>query len=301
MLDFQISQLEKRIEEYKKAGLKTLELEIELEEMRRQRSEKIEADILENQQKIAEATILIIQRITDAFIQASDKRIEKIDEEIRKAQERYNTYAELAKNGNILAKESLAEEQKIIAEQNRLKEKEERRKQRIQLASSVLQAYTRNASDPNVANPLAKTITDTVLLTQFIKNLPFFEEGTEDTGKNGRGVDGKGGFHAILHPNERVMTKEQNALIGGMTNDELSQLAYDYQNGLVQNMGDSAVTIGGAWQTHLIVEKLNNIEQTIRTKPETNIELEEIVQGAMAITRSTKKGNTKVFNRYRVK
>ena len=130
------------------------------------------------------------------------------------------------------------------------------------------------------------------MLTQFIKNLPFFEEGTEDTGKNGRGVDGKGGFHAILHPNERVMTKEQNALIGGMTNDELSQLAYDYQNGLVQNMGDSAVTIGGAWQTHLIVEKLNNIEQTIRTKPETNIELEEIVQGAMAITRSTKKGNT---------
>jgi hypothetical protein len=49
---------------------------------------------------------------------------------------------------------------------------------------------------------------------------PSFFVGTEDTGKGGN-VDSKGGFHAILHPNERVLTKEQNKQLKGLSNDEL--------------------------------------------------------------------------------
>ena len=207
----------------------------------------------------------------------------------------------MAKEGNITAKESMAVEAKLIAEQNRLKEKEERKKQRIQLASSVLQTYLSNSENPDVKNPLAKTITDTVLLTEFIKNLPAFAEGTEDTGSNGFGIDGKGGFQAILHPNERVLTKDQNSMIGNMSNEDLSKLAYQYQNGLVQNIGEGAVAMGGSWNSTLIVEKLDSLENTIRNKPETNIEMEEIIGGVMAMTRSTKEGNTKIYNRYRVK
>ena len=106
----------------------------------------------------------------------------------------------MAMNGNILAKESMAEEAKLIAEQTRRREQAEKRKQRIQLASTVLQSYLTNSQDPDVKNPLQKTITDTVLLTEFIKSLPAFFDGTDDTGKNGKGVDGKGGFLSILHP-----------------------------------------------------------------------------------------------------
>jgi hypothetical protein len=49
---------------------------------------------------------------------------------------------------------------------------------------------------------------------------PSFFVGTEDTGTGGK-ADGKGGFHAILHPHERVLTKEQNKKLKGLTNEQL--------------------------------------------------------------------------------
>jgi hypothetical protein len=307
-LDFQIDQLEKLIAIKKEKGLEILADEVKLEEMRRQRLANANKEETDNQKEFSEKRkaiiddqIQAIQTLTEVFVQQADKRIDKIQEEINMAKKRYDNYVELAKNGNITAKESLAVEAKLIAEQNRLKEKEERRKQRVELASSVLQSYLRNTSDPNVANPLGKTITDTVLLTEFIKNLPLFEEGTEDTGKSGRGVDGRGGFHAILHPNERVLTKKQNSMVGNLSNEELSKLAYNYQNGLISQVGENAYVSSNTLQTDILAEKLDSLENTIRNKPETNIELEEIIGGAMAITRQTKEGNTKIYNRYRVK
>ena len=300
MLKFDIEQLKKKIENYKKAGEETLDLEIKLQELLNTNDGKDVGSVVDSDKKRTEDQIAVLTNLTDIYTTLADKRIAKIDEEIAKSKERFSSFQELAKNGNILAKESMAEESKNIADQNRLKEKEERRKQRVQLASSVLQTYLANSSDPNVKNPLVKTITDTVLLTQFIKSLPAFAEGTEDTGSNGLGVDGKGGFNAILHPNERVITKNQNKLIGAMSNEDLSKLANDYQNGLITDFGSGAVQIGNAWQTDVIVKKLDSLESTIRNKPETNIELEEIIGGAMTISRKTKTGNTKVYNRYRV-
>ena len=240
-----------------------------------------------------------IQSLTDITIELADKRIAKIDEEIEASQRRFDSLQSLAESGNILARESMAEEAKLMAEQNRKREQEEKRKQRIQLASSVLQAYVTNSNNPQVKNPLQKTITDTVLLTEFIKSLPAFFDGTEDTGKNGSGIDNKGGFLSVLHPNERVVTAKQNELIGGMSNEELSKLAYNYQNGMIRPITDTALSNGFAG-VEILAKKLDSLERTIANKPEHTIQVEQIIGGAMAITRNTKKGNTNIYNRYRV-
>lgn len=300
MLKFDIEQLEKKIKAYSDAGLKILDLEIELEELKRQETLKFDEQTLNDKKNLADAELAIIQGLTNAYNELADRRIAKIQEEIDMAKKRYDNYVALAKNGNITAKESLAVEAKLIAEANQRKAKEEKRKQRVQLASSVLQSYITNSANPNVKNPLSKTITDTVLLTEFIKSLPAFADGTEDTGANGRGVDGKGGFQAILHPNERVLTKDQNKLVGGMTNEDLSNLAYQYQNGLiVRGLNDGSDPMINA-ENQLLIKKLDSLENTIKNKPETNIELEEIIGGVMSITRQKKQGNTKIYNRYRV-
>ena len=138
------------------------------------------------------------------------------------------------------------------------------------------------------------------MLNQFISSLlPTFLEGTEDTGTHGRGIDGKGGFKAILHPNERVLTKEQNAMIGDLTNEELAQIGNDYQTGQLLNEG--ATQIGKSWETGAIVKKLESLEQTIKNKPVSNVQVEEIVSGALTIARETKHGNKTIYNRYKVK
>ncbi len=117
---------------------------------------------------------------------------------------------------------------------------------------------------------------------------------------HGLGVDGKGGFLSVLHPNERVIPKKNNDIIGNMSNDELSQLAYKYQNGLVRDVADGLTLSNDLSGVNILADKLDSLERTISNKPEHNLEVEQIIDGAMAISRTTRRGNTKVYNRYRV-
>jgi TP901 family phage tail tape measure protein len=246
---------------------------------------------------IFESTDAIVKASADYFIQQSQRKIEQLEKEISMAEKQADTLRALAEQGNIDAQESLAEQQKIIAEANRKKLEEQKRQQRIQLAQSVYSTYTAKVN-ANSKNPLAETIRDTQVLNQFIQSLPTFFDGTEDTGTNGRGIDGKGGFLSVLHPNERVVPKSLNDQIGSMSNDELSQLAMEYQNG---KMVRSDSQISSALELAVLVNRLDNLTKVIQDKPETNIELGEITQGAMEIVKSTKKGNTIVYNRYKIK
>jgi len=301
-----IKQLKEEIKLRKKLNLEVFDQKLELAKLEAELlnkeldSEQAKADALKDKQaQRLEDTIAVQQQLTDAFVELTDRRIAKIDEEIAASERRFSTLQDLAAEGNITAKESLAEEARLLAEQNRKKEQLERRKQRIELASSVLEAYQRNTADESVTNPLAKTITDTVLLTEFIKSLPAFYEGTEDTGKHGEGVDGKGGFFSILHPNERVMPKEFNAMTGNMSNEDLATLAYKYQSGLITDTSDFQGGMAIA-DNSLVIKELQDLKRTIKNKPETNIELEQIINGAMVVKRTTSQGNTKIYNRYRV-
>ena len=52
---------------------------------------------------------------------------------------------------------------------------------------------------------------------------PSFFVGTEDTGTGGK-VDNKGGFHAILHPHERVIPEEHNKKLRGVSNEDLVKM-----------------------------------------------------------------------------
>ena len=237
---------------------------------------------------------------TEMFVKQSDERIAQLDKEIAAAEKQQDTLRELAANGNINARESLAENQRIIDEANRKKAQEERRKQMIELVSGVYQTYNQKVA-ANAENPLMETIRDTVLLQQFANtlmgNMPTFFDGTENTGKHGEGVDGKGGFHAILHPNERVVPKSLNEKIGSLSNEQLAKVAQEYQNGklITGTQPMSAIDLS------LLVNKMDELTHTIRNKPETNIELGEITSSVMEIVKTTKQGNTLKTNRFKIR
>ena len=238
-----------------------------------------------------------IKLTTDFFIKNSEKKIAQMDIEIAKAQSQYTILQQLAANGNINAQESLAEQQRIINEANARKEKELKRQQRIKLAESVYSTYNSKVAAGS-EHPLMDTIKDTMLLQQFIASLPTFYDGTEDTGKNGNGIDGKGGFHAVLHPNERVIPKSLNEQIGGLSNEALAKMASEYQNGKIIRSNSQ---IGSAFDTAILVGKLDELTTAIKQKPETNIGIGEITQSVMEIVKSTKQGNTTTYNRYKVR
>lgn len=107
------------------------------------------------------------------------------------------------------------------------------------------------ATPPLAAGLTAKAIAFAALQSAAViaTAIPSFYEGTEDTGNGGR-VDSKGGFNAVLHPNERVMNAEQNKAIKkafGYTpkNDELVEMIKNSKNmgvnsnGVLIGMGDA--------------------------------------------------------------
>lgn len=255
---------------------------------------KDEIDVLK---KAEEEKRALIKMTSDFFIGQSEKRIGKIDEEINKATQQYEHLKGLAESGNIDAQQSLAEQQKIIDDANLRKQRELKKQQRIKLAESVYSTYSQKVESGS-KNPLAETIRDTTLLNQFINSLPAFESGTENTGANGRGVDGKGGFHAILHPNERVIPKSLNEQIGAMSNEDLARIAQEHQNN--KNFGGNYQS-GTSLELALLVNEIKDLKTIIKDKPETNIELGEITTGAMEIVKSVRQGNTTTYNRYKIK
>ena len=151
------------------------------------------------------------------------------------------------------ADNNLAEAERQQAELERQKEEALQRQARIELALSALSTYTAKvqAGDDNA---LASTIADTQLLLNFVQSLPAFYEGTENTGLGGD-VDNKGGFHAILHPNERVMTAEQNKQLDGLSNWELSNLGAMWKSG--ELMQPTVVTQDNSEMINLLTDIKN--------------------------------------------
>lgn len=235
----------------------------------------------------------------DYFIKRSEEKIAQLDKEIEAGQKQYDVFAELAKNGNITAQQSLAEQQNIINEANRKKMAEQKRIERLKLAETAFNVYGAKV-EAGDKNPLVSTIKDITLLSQFISALPAFEDGTENTGANGRGVDGKGGFHAILHPHERVLTKEQNNAVGDLTNAELSNLALKYNTGQLIDLKRQDVA-GNSYDLIPLLGEIKELQNIIKNKPENNIELGKITQTTMQIVESSKRGNITNRNIYSIK
>lgn len=239
----------------------------------------------------------MVQQTSEFFTKQSEKKVAILDKEILASEKQLDSLKALADSGNINAKDSMAEQQRIIDEGNRQKLAEQKRQARIKLAESVYSTYSQKVEDGS-KNPLADTIKDTVLLQQFISSLPAFEKGTEDTGKNGLGVDGKGGFHAVLHPNERVIPKGLNEQIGNLTNEQLAKVAQEYQNGKSINGG---LQVQSSMDFALLMNEVKDLKSVIKNKPETNIEIGEITGSLMEIVQSTKRGNNTTYNRFKVR
>lgn len=97
-------------------------------------------------------------------------------------------------------------------------------------------------------------------------------EGIEDTGGAGT-LDNKGGKAWILHPHERVLDRENNERLGGISNDELVDFALA---GFYQQQYNSSLQIKSpeekrAQETRLLYElnlSMKSVEKTIRDKKE---------------------------------
>jgi hypothetical protein len=148
----------------------------------------------------------------------------------------------------------------------------------------------------------SEALAEKAVLEAFLTSLPAFYEGTEDTGKVSNPLDANGGRVAILHDNERVMTKAQNEKLQGLTNEQIVSIVTANQ----MSAPISAMSLG--WESVAVLSELNglksemkSVRKAIEDKPETNYNVEGVVNGVLSLTKATKQGNSITYNRFKIK
>lgn len=289
-----IQLLEEKIKIAKAYGKDTLDLEIELQNAKNDLNQKE----LKSEQDHAEALKVVADALTDYWQKQFDKRLELIDKEQAAAQKQADFYRELAAQGNIDAQQSILEAQRVAEQAERERQRVEQQKARLQLITSGLSTYQSKvaAGDPN---PLASTITEVTLLSNFLSTLPAFFEGIEDTGKGG-GLDGKGGFLSVLHPNERVMPAKDNKKVTGLSNTELADVGYKYRTGQLIDINKTD-TAGSSFDILPLLKKQDELIKALKDKNEIDYRIDEVVSNAFSIIKTQKKGKEVVTTKTRLR
>jgi hypothetical protein len=240
-----------QVQEEKKFDDKAFEDKIEKE--RRDR-ESIEAEKMaafnesqrkkkERQEKERQEFLEFEQQILDAVAQAeaakSQERQDAFDKQISDTEQNIETQRRLAEKGQ---KNTLAEEEarKIQIERKKQQEKEEEiKRQKVLAFFKLYSAYAEK--DPD--NALQKALKDTILAEAVAAA---FIEGTENVANDpqfnkNKYKNGEDGYIARFDGRERILNPEQNAKIGGLSNDELADLAHKANNGLLDTVRYAAI------------------------------------------------------------
>ena len=258
--------------------------------------ENIEKKNFDNQKKYIDLTNDYLQR-------SLDDRIAMLQKEVEASQKKEDDLREQANNGNINAQQSIAEQERSRNEAFKNQAKLTQRKAQLEAVTAFFTSYL-NAKEAGKTSTeaFAEASLDKITLEAIMATLPTFLKGTEDTGLGGT-LDNDGGFHAILHPNERVMTKEQNIGLGGLSNADVVSIVQNSK--LTESM--STISSDGWGNLKVLAElnglksELSEVRKAIENKPVTDIQLGQITQKTMEIIHSTKQGNRTTRSIFKVK
>jgi len=188
---------------------------------------------------------------------------------------------QLAIKGTTTAEQSLASEQKRQAELERQKDELEKKKMRRQAILSGLDLLSQKL-EQNDGDAVTSTIRDITKLVAIIGSLPAFAEGSEYV-HDSNAPKGKDKILARIDEGERIMTKQQNKKIGGLSNEQLTTLAMDYNSGVFEDVNwikPQMKKLSEPFQsTSMILDKFDELQKTIENKPMlTEVRWDEVSQ-----------------------
>ena len=231
-------------------------------------------------QEVGASIVKSFEMINDAINalpigEKAQKEIERLDELIAKQQEVVDKTKLNAEEGN--AQQLGLEEERLSRLENLRKQEEAQKEQALKRALAVQRAMALAEIAINLAVTLSnidrtssklgpfgipQKVTQTISAiaqaaistASVLAATASFYDGTEDTGRGGK-LDSRGGFSAILHPNERVMNAKQNqrikSALGNVSNDDLVTM-------IENSKGMSIGTNGLLIDSGAINEKMGN-------------------------------------------
>lgn len=255
----------------------------DMEEEQAREDERLAKKKFDEEQKRFKDSINALQQFSN---DRNAIKMREIEKDIELSRRRETELQAIALQGSEDAKNNIAFERRRQAELERERRRQIEAQKRTELGLAVLKSYQSNVEkDPNGA--LKRTLTDISVLSGAIRSLPSFEKGTENTGKNGDGIDGRGGFLSVLHPEERVMTKGQNKKVGDLSNDELSDIAWMYNLGMLKPN-----EVNDNYKLDELNSNVKELISVVKNRPTQSIDI-DVVKKIWTLTEKSGKGVTK--------
>ena len=240
-----------------------LEKEAELKDKADEDQDKKDAERLQKRKELLESASSVFAEILS---NARSKEANEIDSEITSLDKRI----EQIKASGSTSTESLAqlEKERVLAE----KKREDLRKKEIRDAKLIagLNLLASNSDNPNA---VGKTLSDVSILIAGLGAIQGFIDGTENVGDSMSGHkvhNGTDGYIAKFDGRERILNPEQNAKLGGISNEDLANLGQMYTNGMV---GQNVVVSAGNNNAELIHE-VKAMKKAIQSIPQTHYNYE---------------------------
>ena len=234
------------------------ETEKSLEEERKQRNQ----DSIESVQETFDA-------INEIYAESQQARKAALEQELEDSKSQEESLLRLAEQRVLFADESLAVEKARQAEIQKELAKTEKRKQLLaatQTALELMGSYAEGGSK----TPFQDAFADITKMLSALKTVQFFADGTESVEG---GVQGKDSVPAMLMPKERVVDVANNMKIGGMSNDQLAELAFKYRTGrLDQDLPSIKIEKQRFESNKELINRVKDVEKAIRNIPEVSID-----------------------------
>lgn len=193
LLERRIESLKQQIETAEYYGEKAVDLQIQLADLENDIQDKADQEKIERAKEVADKLNEIQEGISQALQEQIDKRIEFSKDEEDQAKSRQSFYEDLAKNGNITAQQSIAEQIELQREAQQEQARLEKQKQQIEMISVGLSTFNASIqSGKSPAGALAETVLSTSALVGILKNINFYEKGTDNAPQGLAVVDEKG-------------------------------------------------------------------------------------------------------------
>lgn len=295
---FLIEQLERRIALEKEFGNDTLDLELQLAELRRSEREKDIEDQKAAQEELFEFLGDLANKSFDEAKKLSQERQKLLQDEIDAQQAVVNATKEAAQNNNANAQQSLKVEEEALEQKKQALADEQRREeivQQLETFYSLVNSFISGGDSAPVA--IGKASAGTLGVKAAGEAL-FGLAGFSDGGYTGDG--GKYEAAGIVHKGEFVIDKDTTSKLGlqgadmsDFKNDMLPSLAMNNQL-IGSNMLDTSIASksDNELQLELLASKLDAIDNTIKNSPAIIFKDDSSKAGLVnAMSMGVKKGN----------
>lgn len=256
--DIELGRILEAIRERKTVIQDLNETEADINVQRKQRNQ----DSIESVQETFDA-------INEIYAESQQARRDALEQELEDSKSQEESLLRLAEQRVLFADESLAVEKARQAEIQKELAKTEKRKQLLaatQTALELMGSYAEGGSK----TPFQDAFADITKMLSALKTVQFFADGTESVEG---GVQGKDSVPAMLMPKERVVDVANNMKIGGMSNDQLAELAFKYRTGrLDQDLPSIKIEKQRFESNKELINRVKDVEKAIRNIPEVSID-----------------------------